>query len=73
MYWEDIGSLQDRSRTGGVLRALAVVFAVIAVGCMIAAIVGMVTGRPGDKAGWLLRAIAVGSFTAAVVLNAIAH
>jgi hypothetical protein len=56
-----------------VLRALAVVFAVIAVGCMVAAIVGMVTGRPGDKAGWVIRAVAVACFAVAVVLNSIAH
>jgi hypothetical protein len=55
------------------LRALAVLFALIAVGCMIAAIVGMVTGRPGDRVGGLIRALAVVCFAAAVVLNAAAH
>jgi hypothetical protein len=55
------------------VRALAAVFALIAVGCMSVAIVGMVTGRPGDRAGWLLRAGAVLSFAIAVVLNVAAH
>lgn len=55
------------------LRALAVLFAVIAAGCMVAAIVGMVTGRPSDKAGWWIRALAVACFAVAVVLNSIAH
>jgi len=55
------------------MRALAVVFAVIAVGCMVAAIVGMVTGRPGDKVGGLLRVLAVLCFAAAVALNVAAH
>jgi hypothetical protein len=40
---------------------------------MTVAIVGMVTGRPGDRAGWLIRALAVVCFAAAVVLNAAAH
>ncbi|MGI8714762.1 MAG: hypothetical protein ACR2NR_16595 [Solirubrobacteraceae bacterium] len=55
------------------LRALAVILAVMAVGCMIVAIVGMVTGRPGDRAGVLLRIAAVACFAVAVVLNSIAH
>jgi hypothetical protein len=37
------------------------------------AIVGMVTGRPGDRAGWLLRALAVLFFAVAVALNVAAH
>jgi hypothetical protein len=49
------------------------VFALIAVACMTLAIVGMVTGRPGDRAGLALRAAAVLCFIAAVVLNAAAH
>ena len=48
-------------------------FALIAVICMTVAIVGMVTGRPGDRAGLLLRAAAVLSFVIAVVLNIAAH
>jgi hypothetical protein len=55
------------------LRILAVILSLVAVGCMVLAIVGMVTGRPGDRAGWALRAAAVVSFGAAVVLNSIAH
>ena len=55
------------------MRVLAALFALVAVICMTLAIVGMVTGRPGDRAGWLIRAIAVLSFAAAVVLNATAH
>jgi hypothetical protein len=56
-----------------VLRALAVLFAVIAVVCMIVAIAGMVTGRPGARAGALLRAAAVVCFALTVVLNVLAH
>jgi hypothetical protein len=56
-----------------VLRVLAAVFALVAVVCMTVAIVGMVTGRPGDRAGLLLRAAALVSFVTAVVLNVAAH
>jgi hypothetical protein len=55
------------------VRILAAVLALIAVICMTVAIVGMVTGRPGDRAGMLIRAIAVLCFAAAVVLNIAAH
>ena len=55
------------------LRVLAAVFALIAVVCMTVAIVGMVTGRPGDRAGWVIRLAAVVCFATAVVLNAAAH
>ena len=55
------------------LRVLAALLALVAVGCMSAAIVGMVTGRPGDRAGFLLRVVAVACFGAAVALNAAAH
>jgi hypothetical protein len=41
--------------------------------CMSIAIVGMVTGRPGDRAGWALRATAVACFGGAVALNSVAH
>lgn len=51
------------------MRALAVVFAAIAVVLLIVAIAGMVTGRPGDRAGWLIRVTALICFVAAVVLN----
>jgi hypothetical protein len=56
-----------------VLRILALLFALIAVACMCVAIVGMVTGRPGDRAGWALRVAAVACFGAAVALNVAAH
>lgn len=56
-----------------VLRILALVLALISVGCMSVALVGMVTGRPGDRAGWALRAAAVACFGAAVALNVAAH
>jgi hypothetical protein len=55
------------------VRAAAAGFALIAVICMTVAIIGMVTGRPGDKAGLVLRAAAVLSFVTAVVLNVAAH
>jgi hypothetical protein len=56
-----------------VLHALAIVFAVFAVVLMIVAIAGMVTGRPGARAGGLIRAIALLCFVAAVVLNVVTH
>jgi hypothetical protein len=55
------------------LRVLAALFALVAIICMTLAIVGMVTGRPGDRAGLALRAAAVLCFLAGVVLNAAAH
>jgi hypothetical protein len=56
-----------------VLRILALLLALVSVGCMSVAIIGMVTGRPGDKAGWALRLAAVACFGAAVALNVAAH
>jgi hypothetical protein len=55
------------------LRLLALLLALISVGCMSVAIVGMVTGRPSDRAGWALRLAAVVCFGAAVALNVAAH
>ena len=55
------------------MRIAAAILALFAVSCMTAAIVGMVTGRPGDKVGWLLRALALVFFVTAVALNAAAH
>jgi hypothetical protein len=55
------------------MRALAVIFAAVAVICMIFAIAGMVTGRPSDRAGFAIRAIAVVCFAIAVVLNIVAR
>lgn len=52
-----------------VLRALAAILALVAVACMALAIVGMVTGRPSDRAGLWIRVLAVASFAAAVALN----
>ena len=54
------------------MRALAVILAAVAVICMILAIAGIVTGRPSDPAGYVIRAIAVVCFAAAVVLNIVA-
>jgi hypothetical protein len=55
------------------LRVIAALCAMVAVVCMTLAIVGMVTGRPGDRAGFWLRAGAVLFFSVAVVLNIAAH
>ena len=55
------------------LRILAAVFALIAVVLMTVAIIGMVTGRPGDRAGFVVRAAAVLCFVTAVVLNIAGH
>jgi hypothetical protein len=56
-----------------VLHALAIAFAVVAAALIILAIVGMVTGRPSDRAGVLIRALAVLCFATAVALNVAAH
>ena len=55
------------------LRALALVFALFAVCLMVAAIVGMVTGRPAARAGGVVRALSVVCFATAVILNVAAH
>jgi lipopolysaccharide export LptBFGC system permease protein LptF len=55
------------------VRVLAAVFALVAVACMTVAIVGMVTGRPGDRAGVLIRIAAVVCFALAVVLNVLSR
>ena len=55
------------------LRVLAAIFAAIAVICMTLAIVGMVTGRPSDRAGFWIRLAALLSFGVAVALNVAAH
>lgn len=52
------------------LRAGSALLALAAVCCMALALVGMVTGRPGERAGWWLRAAAVALFCGAVALNA---
>jgi hypothetical protein len=55
------------------MRVAAAILALVAVACMVIAIVGMVTGRPGDRAGALLRVAAVVCFAGAVALNAAAR
>lgn len=55
------------------MRVLAVILALTAVILMIVAIAGMVTGRPGDRVGSLIRVLALLSFGAAVVLGLAAH
>jgi len=52
---------------------VAVILALIAVVLMIVAIAGMVTGRPGDRLGGLIRVLALLCFGGAVALNVIAH
>jgi hypothetical protein len=51
------------------VRVLAVVLALVALVLMIVAIAGMVTGRPGDRAGLWIRLAALTAFVGAVVLN----
>ena len=55
------------------MRVAAAVFALVAVACITVAIVGMVTGRPSDRAGTVIRIVAVLCFVTAVVLNVAAH
>ena len=49
------------------------VFAIVAAASLAVATVGMATGRPGARVGWLLRALALLCFAAAVALNVAAH
>ncbi|MBV9197678.1 MAG: hypothetical protein JO168_26380 [Solirubrobacterales bacterium] len=51
------------------MRVAAAILALVAVGCMTLAIVGMVTGRPGDRAGVWIRVLALVCFAGAVALN----
>lgn len=51
------------------MRALAIVFAAAAVVLMVVAVAGMVTGRPSDRAGLLVRAGALILFCGAVALS----
>ncbi|MGI8428130.1 MAG: hypothetical protein ACR2OB_02245 [Solirubrobacteraceae bacterium] len=55
------------------LHALAILFALVAIGAMVVAIAGMLTGRPGARTGGLIRVLAVVCFAAAVVLNAVSR
>jgi hypothetical protein len=56
-----------------VLRIFSLLLALVAVACMCVAIIGMVTGRPSDRAGYAWRLAAVVSFAGAVALNVAAH
>jgi uncharacterized membrane protein len=51
------------------LHVLAIVFALIAIACMIVAIAGMATGRHSDRTGWVIRTVALACFVVAVILN----
>jgi hypothetical protein len=51
------------------VRVVAAVLAFLAVVFIIVAVAGMVTGRPGDRVGGLIRILALALFVAAVVLN----
>lgn len=53
------------------MQAAAATLAFIAVACLLIAVKGMITGRPGDRAGGVLRAAAVVSFIAAVIVNSL--
>jgi hypothetical protein len=55
------------------MRIIALLLGLVAVMCLIVAIAGMVTGKPGDRVGWVLRAVAVVCFAACVIVNTIAH
>jgi hypothetical protein len=52
-----------------VLHVLALVFAAIAVACIVVAIAGMATGKQTARSGWWVRLLALACFIAAVVLN----
>jgi hypothetical protein len=56
-----------------VLKFLAVLFAAIAVALLALAIYGMTTHRLTDRQGWAVRAVALASFAACVILNSAAH
>lgn len=51
------------------MRIAAALLALLAVALLTLAIVGMVTGRPGDRAGLYIRFAALFAFVTAVVLN----
>ena len=52
---------------------LAILFALIAVVCLVVAIAGMATGRMDARRGTQVRVIALVSFALAVVLNILAR
>ena len=53
------------------LQIIAVALALVAIACLCVAVVGMITGRPNDRVGWVLRFVALLSFAGAVVLTTI--
>jgi hypothetical protein len=55
------------------MRVAAAILALVAIACMTVAIAGMVTGRPGERVGVLVRVLAVACFGGAVALNVAAH
>jgi hypothetical protein len=55
------------------LHALALLFALGAIALLAAAIVGMIQKRMSDRTGWYVRALALGLFIVAVVLNVISR
>jgi hypothetical protein len=55
-----------------VLRAIAAIFALIAIALLAVAIVGMVTERFNDRVGWALRAAALACFAVTVILTTVA-
>jgi hypothetical protein len=55
------------------VRIAAVLFALVAVVCLVVAIAGMATGRMDARRGTTIRIVALVSFAIAVVLNVIAH
>jgi hypothetical protein len=55
------------------VRVVAVLFALIAVICLIVAVAGMATGRMDARRGTTIRVVALVSFAIAVVLNVISH
>ena len=55
------------------VRIVAVLFALIAVLCLMVALAGMATGRMDARRGTTIRVVALVSFAIAVVLNIVAH
>jgi hypothetical protein len=55
------------------VRVAAVLFALLAVVCLVIAIAGMATGRMDARRGTSIRIVALVSFAIAVVLNVISH
>lgn len=55
------------------MRAVAVILALVAVACLVWVIADMATEHDDGRRCWVLRAFAVASFAAAVVLNVLAR